>query len=317
MIKPWWPKFSVEAMSVGNQLYLGDSTVSFSAFSRSHVIFANKKLLEDYQIEVPYNLVDNGLWTQEKLISMTSGKYVDVNGDSVRDADDMYGWIGSYWANHWAMASGMTVIEKTADVDILRINFDTQKMNNVVERVYSWFFDDEGSYIDFSPIPIFAGGHGIFSEGAIADAVNTLRSSEVTYAILPYPKYDEAQKAYYTYTQGMCFVFPKVESDEEYEGNIIEALAYFRHCDLIPAYYEITAKGKLADSADDARMLDIIYSTMTETFDRCNDAYQGMQIVLNLLIPEKNSDYSSWYSSILPQAEKKLIKLAEFYRDNR
>lgn len=315
--KPWWLKNSVEAMTVGDQMYLGNSSISCSAFARSHVIYVNKNMAEDYSMEIPYTSVKDGKWTLDKLISLTGDIYVDTNGDGQKDAGDQYGMAGCYWSNHWALASGYNVITKTGDADVLKIDIDIEKMSTLVDTIYSWFFEKTGSFIEYDPVPTFMNGNALFSEGMVLDAVNRLRNSEVEYAILPYPKYSENQDTYYTYTQGWLFVLPNLESDEDFDGSVLEALAYYRHRDLIPAYYEITVKGKIADAQEDAEMLDIVYNTMTETFDRCYDAYHGMQIVLNMMIPEHNRDFASWHAGILPSAEAKLQDLAVFYQENQ
>lgn len=314
--QPWWPTFSVEAMTVDGQMYLGNSSISCSAFARSHVIFANKAMMNDYGQTVPYDTVKAGTWTLEQLIALTKTGYQDTNGNGKADPGDRYGWAGSYWSNHWALSSGYAVITKTGDEAILKIDIDIDKMSALVDKIYSWFYEESSSYIDADPVPVFMDGNALFSEGMVLDAVNRLRDSDVEYAILPYPKNNETQESYYTYTQGWLFVLPNLASDEDFDGRILEALAYYRHSELIPAYYETTVKGKIADQKEDAEMLEIIYTTMTETFDRCYDAYHGMQIVLNQLIPNRNRDFASWYASILPSARAKLEDLAKFYKDN-
>ena len=315
--QPWWPAFSVEAMTVNGQMYLGDSAVSCSAFTYSHVIFVNKTLMEDNHLEIPYDSVESGKWTLDQLISLTKDVYVDTNGDGQADPDDQYGMAGSYWTNHWALSSGYTVITKTGDDMVLKIDIDAEKMSTLVEKIYNWFYEEKSSYVEADPVPVFMNGHALFSEGKVDDAVKRLRDSSVKYGFLPYPKYTEAQDSYYTYTMGYVFILPNLDSDEDFDGNVLEALAFYRYRDLLPAYYETTVKGKLAEQAEDAKMLDIVYKTMTEPFDRCYDYYLGMQIVLNLLIPEHRKDFAAWYAANLPAAQKKLEALADFYWEHK
>ncbi len=315
--QPWWPKLTLDAFITDGQFYVGESTYTYSNLDRTHIIAVNKDLAADHGITIPYEDVKNGTWTLDKMIALTKDVYVDTNGDGAPDIGDTYGLLATVWANHWALSSNLSVLEKTGDDAILRINIDEEKMDALVQKIYGWFYEESGTWADYNPTVPFAAGTGIFAELAMVNLVSTLRDSEVRYGILPYPKYDEVQVDYHCYSQSFNFALPNVEGTCAFEGAVIEALSYYRYYDVIPAYKETVIKGKVADSVDDLEMADVIFNSMQSTFDRMYDNYHGMQIVLNVLIPEKNNNFASWYAAIKPAAETKLKELADFYRENR
>jgi hypothetical protein len=84
---------------------------------------------------------------------------------------------------------------------------------------------------------------------------------EADFAILPFPKYDEAQKnygaivasAWATYT-----VIPITCTDTEKTANILEAMGYYAQKYITPAYYDVTVTNKLVRDDETTEMLDII-----------------------------------------------------------
>ncbi|MGN1128954.1 MAG: hypothetical protein ACI4T6_08385, partial [Candidatus Flemingiibacterium sp.] len=78
---PWWVQGMMDNLAVNGKLYgfIGDA--SLSLYKDLAVVFFNKKLAEDYQIEDPYELVRSGKWTVDKLNECITGVSNDLNGD--------------------------------------------------------------------------------------------------------------------------------------------------------------------------------------------------------------------------------------------
>lgn len=316
--KPWWPKYSVESLTVAGQMYLGHSALSFSGLADARMMYINKEIAGKYQIGIPYDSVKAGTWTLDGLYAMVRDIYVDVDGDGEKDDGDEYGFGGTLWANNiFALSSGICYYEKTNDENVMRLNFDVEKMSNLEEKIFALYFNTTGSFCEYSPIPTFANGRTMIATGAIENSVSTLRSSEVSYGFLPYPKYDEKQKSYLTYTQGFVFSLPNCNSDEDFDGSVIEALSYLRYEKLIPAYYETTVIGKLADQPDDRDMLVIIYDTMAEAFARIHDGWDGISIDIGGLLENQNPNFASWYGANKSKYEAKIQPMIDFYKEHK
>jgi len=92
------------------------------------------------------------------------------------------------------------------------------------------------------------------------------RTEDVTFGILPIPKYDEAQEQYLApvTTYGTdCISIPKIASDLERTAIIIEALSCESKYTVQPAYYEATLKGKTAKDVESTEMLDLMFANRT------------------------------------------------------
>ena len=312
--QPWWRQNSLEALTLAGHLYLGCSTITYAPLSMTHVFFANKQLLNQFGMDVPYDVVREGKWTLDHVISITKDIYVDTDGDGIRSETDTYGYLGSWWSDMFATSSNCSLMQFTGDSNILKIAADMDKWSSLVDTLYGWFYETDGALVVNRPEPIFVKGTGVFGTGSIADAASTLRNSEIDYAILPFPKYDENQDKYYSYARGFNFVIPVSVDDASFAGNILEGLAYYRYNYVIPAYNETAIKGKLSDAPEDAEMIQIIIDAMTEPTDGVYGHF-AMGQALNYLMPEKNRNFVSWYQSNLSNAESQLTSLITYIQE--
>lgn len=83
--KPWWPSNAVDSLTFQGKMFLGSSNFSFRGFHWTRVIYFNKDLLLDYNMEEPYKYVFDGTWTLDRFISLVKDTYEDLNGNSQRD----------------------------------------------------------------------------------------------------------------------------------------------------------------------------------------------------------------------------------------
>jgi len=93
--------------------------------------------------------------------------------------------------------------------------------------------------------------------------VQTYRNMETDFGIIPPPKRDETQKEYISnltvmWTNSLCI--PTTVSDFERTGIITGALAAESLYTVIPAYYDIQLKTKIARDEESSEMLDMIFA---------------------------------------------------------
>jgi len=94
--------------------------------------------------------------------------------------------------------------------------------------------------------------------------IKKYRDMETDFGILPYPKYDEAQKDYYSSVSpyGCSFVcVPVVVENPEMTGAVLEYMACESRDIVTPAYYDVTLQGKILRDEESTEMLDIILSS--------------------------------------------------------
>jgi len=75
----------VDSLTFQGKMFLGSSNFSFRGFHWTRVIYFNKDLLLDYNMEEPYKYVFDGTWTLDRFISLVKDTYEDLNGNSQRD----------------------------------------------------------------------------------------------------------------------------------------------------------------------------------------------------------------------------------------
>ncbi len=316
--KPWWPSQTIDELTLNNKMFLGSSMATATALEGSKVVVANKDLLKNYGIDIPYQTVYDGKWTLDYLISLTKDVYSDVNGDSKKDAGDIYGYATQCAQNGYIVSCDIPVLEKGTDGS-LTISAYSDKMVWLVETLYDWYYDSVGTYVtawDGDYTKVFKNGNALFAFAQISNIAKDYRESDVNYAILPQPKYDENQSNYRTFAHESFFCVPITNSDPDRTSAVIEALSYAGYKKVIPAYYEITLKGKLADSEDDVKMLEIINNTRTISFAYIYDNWEGFgHLFSNIFNGTGGSrDYTSYYEKRLKSAQKRADKISEAFQ---
>lgn len=269
--KPWWPENMVEQATINNNLYFCAGDISTNMLWMMTVMYFNKDLAENYQIENIYSLVDNYEWTQEKLLELTTDIYTDKNEDGKKDANDLYGLgISGVNLDSFGTASGVLAVVKDKQTDLFAVNSDYfgEKMVNAIDLGLKLLESNGTKYhsstnaatrVHFSdgstvfwPDRVFAGAREFQAEGV-----------DVTFGIVPIPQYSADQKQYYT-NLGHPFSLYCVSSnviEEERKDKIsavLQEMAFRSYQDVTPEVFDTTLKNRYAHEPDDARMLDLI-----------------------------------------------------------
>lgn len=314
---PWWSAQAIDELTVADQMYLGSSSIHYAQFSRARTVYINKDLAAAHGLTVPYDDVRNGKWTLDNMMSMSEKIYVDKNGNGTADEEDTYGFVTDQWVNQYSFSAGFSMVEKTNDESLLKVSFDIEKMDTLVDFFYTWLYEKQSTCLTAKARDMFVNGQGLFFATSIEQATLVLRNSDVNYGFLPYPKYDEAQKNYRPFTQGMIWAMPNLPRDEVFDTTILEALACYRQEDLIPVYYDAAICGKLADTHDDVEMLEIINDSMAECFVMIYREAFPLQLGLQIIAAEQPSnDFMSYYAANIGATEAALAAFANFYMEN-
>lgn len=116
--QPWYPKNANDAYEVNGKQYVFTSYMSYQSLSWAKVIFMNKDIIEDYQLELPYDDIRNGSWTLDKLLSMSKSVYDDLDGDGKKSAGDKFGFL-AYQKLYGFQAHSLNAIPRKATVRYL------------------------------------------------------------------------------------------------------------------------------------------------------------------------------------------------------
>ena len=273
--KPWWSsKFNEEA-TIKGKLYLTTGSMLLTLNRFLFATFYNKDLANDYADKIPelldlYSIVESGDWTYDKFYELSSGIYNDLNGDSVRDGEDLYG-LG------FVAGISIDTMWSSFDIDILtknsdgwfEINVNTEKLYNSIEKMLKLIHESTGTY---KPSNTSDGELDKlatkFSDNSLLFMVNklyviedeTMRNMQSEYGVLPFPKYDTAQKEYYSYShdQYSTVCIPSTNENPDITGAVLEAMASFSYRDTEPAYLNMAIKGKYMSDPQSRKMIDLV-----------------------------------------------------------
>ncbi len=290
--QPYWDSKCAEGYSVGDKLFFMANDVSVSNIAQARFFIFNHKLVSDYNLENPYDLVEKNQWTLDKTLSMIKGVSTE-NGDGVWDGNDVYGLLHEKGSSnglhmHLLVGSGVSYIEKNND-GTLTTNAYSDKTQSVLEKIYeavegtnyACTYDaankgaDRGdlSTWDYARNKLFATDHFLFVHTSM-NIIGQIKDMESDYGCVPNPKYDASQEEYYHKmdTYALIWAIPNAELDYEKIGAVMEYWSYVSNSTVMPAYYEKTLQNKTVRDPRDAQMLDLVKNNIKYDL---NDIYSS------------------------------------------
>ena len=192
----------------------------------------------------------------------------DINGDGVMDASDRWGFLShpkQVSPNFWIGAGEMSILKDENDRPYN--NMTSERFMNVFDKFYSitwdaetWYSKTTGDYdVPTDNRQIFSEGRSMFMDVSFFH-IGMLRDMETDFGVLPYPKYDEAQKEYYSrVSYYWANIIPVTNTKLDMTGAILEALNCESANYVVPAYYNIALKTKYSRDEESAAMLDLIF----------------------------------------------------------
>nr|WP_300658010.1 ABC transporter substrate-binding protein [uncultured Acetatifactor sp.] len=203
------------------------------------VIFFNKAIIEELNLESPYDLYARDEWTMSKLLDYCRAAKKDLNGDGVFDENDRYGFIcGHMFDGPFVlyMGAGGKILRETEDGHFeFELNTkDAFRLVNQIKEILDPFensYKNNGNLGQLDATNVFVNGQTLFycySRGrGMADAIYDM---EDDFGIVPMPKGDNAGPNEYN-----CWVSHDAANmgimannpDIEKTIMITEALAYF------------------------------------------------------------------------------------------
>ena len=313
--KPYWNDGANEGYSIGHKLYLGLSDLSFSTNENLYCMFFNKVLMQNYDIEDPYKLVNENKWTFDKFNELLRVGTIDLNGDGKMNEEDQYGYISTAAVNF--LWSGGSHMMKKDEFDIPVIDFMNERTLTIYDKTLSivkndFTFSKEAQWFtgpSNGGIKLFQNGQGIFYGNQLC-RVNDLRATEFDFGIVPYPKLDSAQERYYSYVDGHAsmMAIPLNLPNPEWTGMIIEELSYLSYKDILPVYYDVVLNVKLIRDEESIEMLKILFDS--KVFDPSYVLGGDFWTMWNDNIHQKKTDLVSTYekkeASSLKALQKKI-----------
>ena len=320
---PWWDQNANDSLSIANKIYFTTGDISIMQKIVSGGLAFNKKLLDSYfpGLDI-YELVDRGEWTFDKYYSMCKEVTHDLNDDGVMDENDFWGALSA--GSNLYFSGGEPLCSKDPnDYPVINIGNNErsiaimQKALELLNDKRTWNITADEFTVQAGKwdtlVRIFGEGRALFA-GALASAIKKYRKYDVVFGIVPAPKYDVEQDGYHgrcnNVAYGVCI--PTNVEDPYFSAYMLDLLAVGGKNYLTKAYYEATLKGKDMDTAEDERMLDLVYSGI---FYDISAVYRINELE-DLLKLDQPDQFSQQLQSVLPIVEGKLEEIVERYENN-
>ena len=317
---PWWNKSTLDKLSFGKHSYAICGDVSVVDLLAIFNMYFNKDMISDFGLDSPYMFVKNGTWTVDKMYEVAKTVPADLNNDGKRDISDRFGVTHILDAVTALLNSaGESYAVMNAD-GIPELSFNTESAFAKFIHITEMLTDHDtflNAHLRSNPASqyeagMFVNNQTLFSLGGIYYAPE-MRAMESDFGIIPYPKYDETQKEYYT---PMCVVavpfitVPTSNADLENTGIFLEEYAYQGRKTVLPAFYEILLQRKVARDEESAEMLDLIFDNI---FIDVGSVYNfaGMMSQMNDNGSKGKIEIASFIEKITPKAQKEIDKLVE------
>ncbi len=271
--KKYWYSDIADRLSVGGYPFMTLGSVQLNSFRHAACLFMNLATAENYRIEAPFDDVENGTWTFDKMAAYRGVVHHDVNNDNKIDEMEDSNTFGSTQQMQTALntlsAANVHFVSKGEDGMPAVLVDGAEKFINVMEYCRSLLFDPLESPWQTSgstgqnSIHMFAHDRELFATGMIGDMANeSLRNMESVYVVFPYPKYDEAQENYISRTFDTLFsmVYNNVE-DPDMIGAVLEAMSAYGYQHLIPALIETSLQKKYNNDPRNVKNIQLCFDT--------------------------------------------------------
>ena len=268
--QPWWNSTTTHYCSIGGKLFFTSSDFLLTDNENVATLAYNTKVAADLGFENAdqmYEIVLANKWTWEKFTEMCRAAYLNVDGTGVIDYDkDRFGLVSAGWYLGSVIMTSFNepIIMKNAD-DLPYIACKTDRFVELYTSMIDFFNDKKAvarTSVDFNNVLeyVYERDGSLFAVTMLC-GYRIMKGMKSDSALLPLPKWNEAQDKYYTCAkESTCISIPSVIPDPERSGFIIEALSAESAKILTPAYYEKALNVKYLRDEGSVLMLDIILS---------------------------------------------------------
>ncbi len=292
----------------------GDATLE--VLENIEILFFNKAIADANQLDL-YSMVNNGEWTMEKMGQINA--QVAANLDNDTTDDDTWGALYDVHSVGTMLFSSGMKLTNIANDGTISINTNNDSLVALGEKCINLLhgtgvhYDSNTARSASNQNPkLFINGSSLFYATALYLG-KTLRTSDTgfDYGVLVPPKAD-ANADYITSTYGASlFGIPNSVKDPHKSAVILDALNYYSKDTVVDAFYEIVLKYQVADSQDDADMIEQARQTLVIDFAFINDIqiYSGLKGGIT-----KNQPLGSILSSTAKISNSQLNKLVAAYQ---
>nr|MBQ4320520.1 hypothetical protein [Clostridia bacterium] len=214
----WWDQKSVEEFELFGTAYAVTGDLNFYNKGAPICNLFSKKLVEDLNLDNPYQLVYDGQWTIDNMQKMCEATAADINGDGkMTPEEDRWGMMAETPSiSFFLLGTGQRLTERSDDEITVVLN--SERTVNLVEKMVPFLRNKNVNMYqpDYSKqytsvftdlyLPKLSNDEALIYSNQILVALN-LRNMESDFGILPLPKLDESQENYFNATNTWWHTF--------------------------------------------------------------------------------------------------------------
>jgi len=322
--KPWWNAYATEALSWNGKIIGSAGPIALCYSYGPFAFFANLSKANDFGLENLYKVVDDGKWTIDYMNNAMKNVAQDVDSDGEYTVKDNFGLALTIESGHaFLVGCGQKMAEKTGDS--VKFLLEDTKTVEVMDKIHNIMSQDgvivtdnlgenkEGTGLTSYKVLLFTNSQTLFTATPLQYGVLSFRDMKDDYALLPFPKYDEAQKEYNSYLTSLLPVgtaIPKTNTRLQETGAIMEYMCYYSYSEIQPKISSVVLKEKIARDEDSKSMFDIVYGNIRIDVNHVFNLGSTGNLVRSYVSGDKDN-FASSYASAKSAAEEALATLLE------
>ena len=313
----YWNYDLMDDLSINGAMYLGYNDF---CLSQVYVVAFNKTMYEPYQPTMGslYELVDNGEWTLDKMAQVAALIDEDGDADTKKYGLALHAWVPliSFMA-----ASEIKIVEKDADGELFVTTNQGknekfialhEKLYDLCNANYTYCWAPVGNRFSTTTMSL-AEGRTLMTITSTFGLVS-LKGEDLKFGVLPYPMYEAKQKSgYQSLNWNGVLACASSIKNVAMVADVMEMLAWYT-APVKTSFYETLLGSKVANAPEDARMLDIIWGSVTSDIGLIFDSSSEFMDRLLYAIPQQvslnnNREMASWLRSNSRKAENALLAM--------
>ncbi len=283
----YYDQGSVRDLSIAGKNYFVTGDISLLKWDVTHVLEFNKDMIRDYYLENPYELVESGRWTIDKLHEMAREVTEDSDGEPGMGHLDTYGFlVNRNFVSSMFIGCGQRFSVKNGEDEPELAVYSTAS-TAVFDKIFELVNDQSATGMidnDASGFSIGAKAAGktvwvaadestanqrALFHAASLHGILGMGEYDCNFGILPTPKLDEGQDDYYCRVSTLyasCITIPKAVRDAEMSAVIADAMTQASTSTVRDAYIDVIMKKRKIQDSESERMLDIIFESCVYDF---------------------------------------------------
>lgn len=317
----YWDIIVNEEMTLNDTLYTASGPLHLMTLGQAWVLLFNQDMMDDLQLEYPYQMVRDGVWTFDKLNEYASAG-ARLNGETsfniTETSTQILGIAGHETAASAMMyASGVRFYEKGDDG--ISLTLESNHLYDVMDKLAKVSTKSNGNiYYNNGGAPkgymaLFKANRALFVTCELK-ATMQIRDMQTPFGLVPMPKYDENQENYYSEITNFTefLVIPKTQQNTSTVGFILDALTYESWKGILPAYYDVSLSLKGLRNEESIEMMQIVRENRGLEFTDIYSIATSVTTPLDRILLQGSGDASGAASKIASGKAAAEVKMTEF-----